>query len=98
MARTVSEAQLRRTGWTRGSGGAWYWYLPGDQTTHIHLGGSNRGGTVHVKFISLKNQDSYHAHFYNEQRGAYLERGNLETLPDQVATSFRRGLNAIGFV
>jgi len=98
MPRNVSESKLRGSGWLKGAGGAWYYNLPGDTTTHIHLGGSNRGGTVEVTFVSLKLRDRFHAHFYNEQYSKFFTRSSLDTLPEEVATCFRKGLNAIGFV
>lgn len=89
----VSYRDLLSAGWEKGAGGAWYLKMPNDSQTHLHLGGSG-SDPIRVKFVSIKHKDSYHAHYYNE--GHFINRGNLEDLPEDVQTLFRVGLNRIG--
>jgi hypothetical protein len=90
----VNVRDLIYAGWSKGAGGAWYLSSPDDPQTHLHLGGSGGGGKIVVKFVSIKLNDQYHAHYYNG--GHTLDRGSIEDLPEGEQTLFRNGLNRIG--
>ena len=88
----VKNRLLMDAGWEKAAGGAWYLKTKEDPQTHLHLHVSNEV----VSFVSIKFKDQYHGHFYSG--GLSFNRGNLETLPEDVQTLFRVGLNRIGMV
>ncbi len=94
MKTSVSTDELTAGGWVHYASD-WYYYSPSwGSTTHIHVGGSNKGGTLQVAFISFKVKDRFAAKMYDAER-MISDQSVLEDdtkIPYDVAIEFRRAL------